>query len=695
MKRIRKIALAVLMVFIMSALTACNAGSTIETTLNINEDLTGSRVMSITIADSVFQEYFTGTIEQLNALITEKCPQEMTWVYDESTGSKVYTFTLNFTSPQDYQAKANTILGEGAEATVTINKAESVWANGVYVDESFTSTDLMQWLKTAIVEAGFVSSSNSDKIFQSGSTNVKFGANDYSASDRIDIDEIEYVKINAIHLFTDSKGMDVYDKTIELRIPAASMETKGEEIKAWLKDNVPSGAKAAWEEAKNESIYTVSKDGMTAKELATFLNEYFVSDLCTVEQQSITENMSPFSFNTSLVETVDLSNYLVGDRAYNTTVKYFVKGEDGYVGGRYLDQLARYDETDDVVSDYEGYRYGTVEYDDATLRNCSAYFQKVYRISELNVKSSVGLFGGLKRQIDFTFAVEPTDEEKEMMLCNIEALGAAYDMVKAQEEASTEEAESDVDATEAMEATETVDGTETVEGTEAPAEPEWNVKLEDKVEKGVYTLTITQKGSREDIQASSEALFGNAGDMYRTKDFGFAKLNYAVAVYDNFTFGDFVDYVAEDVKATYTLNTGFLSKVTDTNMNINASEPVATIDGNKVIMDSNILSGVNMITYGTQFNLWALFFYLLILVAIACAILIMKKEGVFDKVQAMIAAKQAVAPVPPMTTAAPVTPAAPAAPVQPEEAPMFCENCGAKRDADALVCTQCGTRFED
>ena len=96
---------------------------------------------------------------------------------------------------------------------------------------------------------------------------------------------------------------------------------------------------------------------MTGEELQAFLNHYFDSDRCVVEQQDVRENMSPFSFNIELFEYVDFSNYIVGDMYYYITVNNYVKGENGYVGGRYLEDLQYNSELEDV-SQYEGYQYG-------------------------------------------------------------------------------------------------------------------------------------------------------------------------------------------------------------------------------------------------------------------------------------------------------------------------------------------------
>jgi len=265
MKKVfRKIGLILVMIFVTGLLTACNAGSTVETTLTINDDLSGTREMSVVIADSVFSEYFTGTIEELSTAIGEGCPADLTWAYDDSTGAKTYTFTLAFTSPEDYKTKVDAIIGGESDVTITMNKADSIWASGVVVSESFDSGELLEWLKTLVVEKGFVSSGNSSKIFQLGESNVIFAGEEYSSYyDDISIDEIEYLSIDSIDLLTDAKKYDSYDKKIVLTIPETSMEKKGTEITTWLEERVPAGADFEWGTIDTDTTFTVSKENMT------------------------------------------------------------------------------------------------------------------------------------------------------------------------------------------------------------------------------------------------------------------------------------------------------------------------------------------------------------------------------------------------------------------------------------------------
>lgn len=666
---------------LVGLLTGCSAGSTVETKLTINNDLSGSRVMELVINQSVFNEYFSGSIESLNAAITESCPSQLNWTYDASTGSKIYKFTLDFSSPEDYQNKVNALLGEGSEETVEITQADSVWANGVIVKESFSSSDLLGWLKTMVVNKGFVSSSNSSKLFQLGGTTVLYRGEEYSASSTININKMEYLDIDNIYLLTDVNAYDSYNKTIVLHIPADSMTKKGDEIKAWLAERVPEGATATWTEEKDENgelktaIYTVKKEFMSGEELQKFLNHFFASELCVVEQSKVTEDKSPFVFMNNLAETIDFSNYVLSNRTYYTDIYSYVIGTSGYGAGRYTDDLgdgtpSEYNDSDE----YPGYKRTSSEYIEDTLRKYSSVSLKAYKVKAVNVESNVGLFGDFNKEYTFTLAVEPSDAEKEEIINKIQSYGVVYAELKAALEASKEES-TESDSNIEMDSTElsTEEGT-TEESTEKEEEfkPEWDVEIKDETKDGIYSITIKQKGDREELVCSSTALFGSAPSCYVTSGYGFASLSYPVAVYDGYYVGHFVDYCTDDVTGTYTLNTGLGSSIEYTNVE------EAVVEGSKVtVTGASAVNGLSIIAYGSQLNIWAILFYLLFIGGVACVVIVLKKEGILDELLAKLPKK------------------APAVQAPVEEVPMFCENCGAPRDADACVCTQCGTKFSE
>lgn len=256
------------------ALSGCNAGSSINTTLTINDDLSGKRDMKIIINNDVFNEYFSGTITDLNNIITIYCPSSITYEYYESESSREYVFTLSFSSLLDYQSKVNNILGE--ESTIVIEVPESIWVNGIYVEESFESVDLLAWLSNALIENGYVSESNASMIFSDGSTEVIYNGQSNSSSSQIYVDQIEYINIDEINFFKDINNFDDYNLKVEFAIPSKYLDLKGEEIRAYF-ISLDDGFMNYTEETEDGygSIFSFAKENISASEEEKFLKTIF------------------------------------------------------------------------------------------------------------------------------------------------------------------------------------------------------------------------------------------------------------------------------------------------------------------------------------------------------------------------------------------------------------------------------------
>lgn len=698
---LHKIILLLAILCLACPLVGCSAGSTIDTVLTINQDLSGSRVMEIAIDQSVFSESFKGSPEQLQALIAEKCPAELSWTYDNSTGAQIYKFTLEFANVEQYKEKVKKIMGEEANPDIVITKSESIWAKGCYVKENFDSEELLQFFKTAVVEAGFVDESNASYITSLGETSVHFGEVSSTCAGTIDVDTVEYLEIERLDILTEVKGFDSYSETIFLVLPEDTMEAKGTEIKQWLATNLPDGAKAEWKEENGSTSYIVKKEGMKLEETKAFLNKYFITENCEVSHEKIKEDVSPFSFNLYLNEKIDFTNFLVGELFNNTDVNYYVKGADGYVAARNLEDCANLEENEGTSEEHENYRVGRTKEVTEGVYECSGYYQKAYNVKSVEIESKVGLFGNLSRKVVYHLDGIPTDDEKDEIMAAINAYGEVYNALTSEaEEENTEVEFTEVQITDSTEAVET-ETTEVVDDQEEKKDkPNWKVKIKGKEKGEDYIVTIIQKGDRQELQNSSEALYGGS-DFHLSKNYSFAKLKYPIAVTEKVQLGDFVLNVTEDVNATYTLKTGLFTKV------IKVDDEKFTIDGNKVLLDGDVLDGVSLVTYGTKLNFWAIAFYALIAISIVSVLMLLKKVGVFTKLRGNknnIEAAQ-VLPVPESAQENLIqnnnvsevmqTEVAQAEGTQEVEEVQFCQNCGAKCDADALVCTQCGAKLND
>ena len=182
MKKLVKYAVLLALTVLMCAfMTGCSDGSVVNTKLTLNQDLSGNRVMDVVISENVFNEYFSGSIDDLYSLVTKKCPSELKFTHP-ADGSMELVFTLEFANADDYAAKCSSLYGE---ADAILVKPDSIWGTGFSVNENFSSLDLLSWLPDLLVDEGYVPEDKKSKVFSNGTNELIFGDEVYSTGSYI------------------------------------------------------------------------------------------------------------------------------------------------------------------------------------------------------------------------------------------------------------------------------------------------------------------------------------------------------------------------------------------------------------------------------------------------------------------------------------------------------------------------------
>ncbi len=609
-----KISMLFVLMLMAVLLSGCTVGSTIDTVLTVNPDLSGSRVMTLTVDQNIYNQYFTGSVDSLNALLEEKCPQELTWSYDKSSGKMVYTFTLEFSGVEDYKVKADAILGSDSDVVIEMAYSDTIWAKGLELRESFASGDLMSWARRALVEAGMVKEEYASKVFALGSNTIKCGEKEYTAGTMMVVDEISYTHITSIDMLTDTAGYDTYTKTIVVTLPEESMATKGEEIKSFFAERTPEWATGSWSTAEvttdatdgvtdvteadaltkgNGTVsYTLVAEKLSGTQMQELLNTFFNTDKCVVTQADVTEGMSPFCFNVTLEELVDLSQYLVGDIAQNATVTYLVKGSSGYIGGEKLESL--YNDKDMNASVvYPEYCHGLMKWSKDGKLLCSGAFQKTYPVNSIIVETEKSLFGSFTRSISFGLEGMPFEGERALIIEKIEKLAGGHS-VEVMDESRETASPDDVSDT--------------------AIQPS---------EQGCH-ITIRQTGTTKDIMDSTKAIFGSAGNLGYIDNEEFYIPIYGWGMSESLSFGNFTDYVTEDLTTTYILEAGVTSSIQSVDSKENNN---ITAQAGKLTMTDFGTEGYTITVTAHQWNLLAVAMYVAIVAGIvAVVVLVLKKK---------------------------------------------------------------------
>ncbi|MCR4779281.1 MAG: zinc ribbon domain-containing protein [Lachnospiraceae bacterium] len=601
MKRLVKaLVLLALTTLICFSMTACADGSVVNTKLTVNADLSGSRVMDVVISESVFNQNFSGSIDDLYNLVSANCPAELKFTHP-ADGTMELVFTLDFTDPADYNTKISSLY-EGASSAIVV--PDSVWGTGFSVDENVGSLELLAWLENLLVDEGYVPESNRNRIFSMGTNELIFNGENFSTGSLISVDRLDYVSIFGIDVLTGVNSLDSFDRSYVFSIDANSASSKEADIEEFFKAFEATGATVTNTTEDGKIIYTVSKSGLDANGLAAFGTEVFGGDTVTIEKMA-EDDLSLFSFGNELKEAADYSSFIISTNGLE--VNAYVSIPDGIKIGQ---NAGYYFGRDEVTpsENYPGYFHWDFNYFYSYTEPMerSYFIVKTYSLSDIATKTKVKGKDSFEEEVAFNFGEVPADAEKTAIEDRMRLKFAA-------EENSI-----------------------SVEG----------VMSED----GKYSVKTAFAGNVDEMKTRLEAVTGRSATFTYAEHYRTMALKYGKALSEKFSFGDFAD---DDINVTHELDMGAFTKITS------CTDELAQLKGGKAE-----LVGVNKVdsdVLAESFNVFGIAIYVCLVLAVLFILLAVVKSGIIKEVKEKIAAGKAAKAA--AVAAQPVN-VAPAAPVQ-------------------------------
>jgi len=200
MKRSLKFRLLLIGFLVIIGLTGCDKMESlnVETTLTIDENFKGQRIMTATIDKKIFENYFDGDIIQLESMLDTYSPEDIYCFAEEVSNGVKINANISFASYKDYSNKVSQVLSgnTGLEEPITpaiyFEYADSFFKNGYAIEENFTSLDLLYWLKDGILKT-FPEAEKIDleAFFNLKTTTVDIGGKAIKTEDKIKASTME------------------------------------------------------------------------------------------------------------------------------------------------------------------------------------------------------------------------------------------------------------------------------------------------------------------------------------------------------------------------------------------------------------------------------------------------------------------------------------------------------------------------
>ena len=420
-----KIMLLVIMVAGLAMLTGC--GGRLESDLRINDDLSGTRVYTLTAKKSDLRNGFFDNGNNTINEIKNGTPKELSF-RDRSSGDQaVLEFTLEFTDLDDYENKVNALIAAGGKTVpadaVVYEMPDSPFASGMKYQESFSMEDPMIWLENLLIEKTALGESNRKDIF--GEKVSSYTIKDLSGSAmKINIDDIEYYSLDEIDIYTIANGDGTFDRKIEVRIPGEVMEKNRVPITKFLEANEGGKIFGEWKTSGTKTVYCLSAEKLTAEELDGFMRQFYGKDSGTYFEYSassawkyrsayndLAKNAAGFFYSMGGVkENVDLSVYTGGN---SDTLKstYYVFRSNSAVGKLTQDNGYSMDVSSIGDNKFSANGYSEFFSQESPVYSLEyAYSNGIHADSadiELNVKRS----GDVKRVVTIHFTTEISEDE--------------------------------------------------------------------------------------------------------------------------------------------------------------------------------------------------------------------------------------------------------------------------------------------
>ena len=184
-------------------------------------------------------------------------PEHMSVTYEETKkDTYVFHFVLPFTSKEDYMQKVEDILGY--EITCDFDCNMTPFAEGINMQENFTSKELMKWLPEYLEKIGCITSDESKRMFKTTSNTLTInGVANPISTEYMYLQKRSYIEIDSINIFTDIDAKEAkIARKIELIFHQNILNQNRDKVEKYLSSVTPKDCLSEWQtmEGKKEKF---------------------------------------------------------------------------------------------------------------------------------------------------------------------------------------------------------------------------------------------------------------------------------------------------------------------------------------------------------------------------------------------------------------------------------------------------------
>ncbi len=291
---------------------------TLSTTLETSSSFSGKRTFTVQFPDTFADPTRAA---ELDMLMEKYCPEPLSYTKGSNGGAPQYTFLLAFSSYPDYISKLTSVLG--TKPVVVFSNPSTVLTSGWRIEEYFSSSMLLDWLKIA---ARFEKLDGYDISATENETYVRFLGESVPTLPTISVNRLTGYPISDISLSTVNKKT-TFDRTISFTIPQTTFDSLGDSLTQYFSSITDTSAESGWQLENNNYIYTVSFSELTEKQLEGYTNRLLSSVYGDISYVDKASGSTPLAFQNSYTETLDFSAY-IGENNSDVPIHYTYSIDD-------------------------------------------------------------------------------------------------------------------------------------------------------------------------------------------------------------------------------------------------------------------------------------------------------------------------------------------------------------------------------
>lgn len=322
--------LAGMICLMMWLLCGCmgNNKMSIDTTLEVNRKFKGQREMSAVVSESVFRQAFNSDLEELQQMVTERCPSTLLCSAEKVNNGVEITMTLEFASLSDYMNKIGQILGK--TPGIYYDTSNSIFKDGYMLQENFTSQDLFGWLLDALKDKNseFGDMELSD-IFQNGDTKVIYDGETIDTEAMIHVEKMESHAFDSLSVEMTMNDDGSYKVAVNFIVNQDTYYDMGDDMDMAIKKLMPDGGVYDVNNVNEQRVYTIGFSAYNTETLISQLNSVLQTKNCEFEVAETGDESDPFRAHKEITIYLD-GSYFLDFAKEGTELVYLLKTSSEY-----------------------------------------------------------------------------------------------------------------------------------------------------------------------------------------------------------------------------------------------------------------------------------------------------------------------------------------------------------------------------